>query len=196
MFQPTPLSLFQACTAVVLLLVLGGSGRAEEVSTAPGITPSESGAYVKDRQTGLVWPRCAEGLQWSGQACAGTPLLLDRAEAIALAASRKQADGLSWRLPTAAELRGLVKNSPGTRGLDPQTFPPVAQEWFWSATTTVDTTTVNQYNYGNITQGRDGHNATRVDVAHGWAVSMVTGETRGDVSRRTKLPVRLVLSTH
>jgi hypothetical protein len=55
---------------------------------------------------------------------------------------------------------------------------------------------VNQYNYGNIMQGRDNQNATRVDVARGWAVSMVTGEARGDVFRRTKLPVRLVFSTH
>jgi hypothetical protein len=196
MFHPKRSPPFSTCVAMVLLIWFGGPSRAADASTAQGITPSEAGGYVKDRRSGLVWPRCAEGMRWSGEACAGTPLLLDRAEAMALAASRKQADGLSWRLPTVAELRGLVKTSPGTQGLDQEIFPPVKQEWFWSASTTVETATVNQYNYGNIMQGRDNQNATRVDVARGWAVSMVTGEARGDVFRRTKLPVRLVFSTH
>jgi len=196
MFQPKPLPLFQVCSALTLLLALGGPVWAEEALAAPGITPSESGGFVKDRKTGLVWPRCAEGMVWNGQACTGTPLLLDRAEAIALAASRKQADGLNWRLPTAAELKGLVKKSPGVRGLDPEIFPPVAEEWFWSATLAANKATANQYRYGDIVQGSSGQNATRVDLPRGWAVSMVTGEARGDVPSRIKLPVRLILSTH
>jgi hypothetical protein len=102
MFQPTPLPFFQACTTLALLFALGGPVWADEPLATPGITPSESGGYVKDRKTGLVWPRCAEGL--------------------------------NWRLPTAAERERLV--------------------------------------------------------------SMVTGEARGDVPSRLKLPVRLTLSTH
>jgi len=102
MFQPKPMPLFQACSALALLLAWGGPGWAEEALAAPGVTPSESGGYVKDRKAGLVWPRCAEGL--------------------------------NWRLPTAAERERLV--------------------------------------------------------------SMVTGEARGDVPSRLKLPVRLTLSTH
>jgi len=179
----------------VLLVVLGGTGRAEETWLVPDVAPSDTGAYVMDRKSGFVWPRCAEGMQWNGKVCDGAPLLLDRAEAMALAASRKQAEGLNWRLPTAAELRGLVKNSPGTQGLDSQAFPPVGQEWFWSSTTTVETGKTNQYTYGNIAQGNSGQNSSRLEVARGWAVSMATGETRGDFFRRTKLPVRLVLST-
>lgn len=108
MFQPKPLPLIQACSALVLLLAWGGPGWAEEALAAPGVTPSESGGYVKDRKTGLVWPRCAEGL--------------------------------NWRLPTAAERERLV---------------------------------------------------SMVSM-----VSMVTGEARGDVPSRLKLPVRLILSTH
>jgi len=180
----------------ILLVGLSGSGRAEEARLVPDIAASDTGAYVKDRKSGFVWPRCAEGMRWNGKVCDGAPLLLDRAEAIALAVSRKQAEGLNWRLPTAAELRGLVKNSPGTQGLDSQTFPPVDQEWFWSSTTaTVESGKVNQYNYGNIVLGKSDQNASRVEVARGWAVSMATGEARGDFFRRTKLPVRLVLST-
>lgn len=184
----------RACITV-LLVGLSGAGRAEEALLVPDIESSDTGAFVKDRKSGFVWPRCAEGMQWNGTGCDGVPLLLDRAEAIALAASRKRAEGLHWRLPTAAELRGLVKNSPGTQGLDSQTFPPVDPEWFWSSTTTVETTKANQYNYGNIVQGNSGQNSSRVEVARGWAVSMTTGEARGDFFRRTKLPVRLVLST-
>ena len=50
----------------------------------------------------------------------------------------------------------------------------------------------NQYDYGNIVQGRNASGANSVSFMHGWAVHMGTGEAAGDVSKKTGLLVRLV----
>ena len=156
---------------------------------APDFAPSADGASVINRHTRLAWLRCDEGMQWNGETCVGQALLLDRPEAIALAAARSKADGVSWRLPRVPELQRLA-NTPV--GLDPRLFPAAPRGWHWSATDNIDTTAFNQYNYGNITQGRTNDNTNRLAFLHGWAVNMATGEARGDVTRRTRLPVRLV----
>jgi hypothetical protein len=41
-------------------------------------------------------------------------------------------------------------------------------------------------------RGRTNENTNRMAFLHGWAVNLTSGEARGDVTKRTKLPVRLV----
>ena len=43
-------------------------------------------------------------------------------------------------------------------------------------------------------QGRTSENTTQLAFLHAWAVNLATGEARGDVLKRTELPVRLVWS--
>ena len=52
---------------------------------------SADGAYVINLRAHLAWPRCVEGMQWNGRTCTGRPLLVDHAEAVALASARKKA---------------------------------------------------------------------------------------------------------
>lgn len=153
---------------------------------------SADGAYVLDQRAGLAWPRCVEGMQWSGKTCTGQPLLLDRAEATALATDRWKAEGVGWRLPRAAELQRLVDKSLSPPGLHPQLFPAAPGQWHWSSTANVSPPSVNQYTYGNIVQGRAGDGARQAAMLNGWAVNLSTGEARGDAARTSKLPVRLV----
>ena len=83
---------------------------------------SADGAYVLDQRAGLAWPRCVEGMQWNGKTCTGQPLLLDRAEATALASERWKAEGVGWRIPRAAELQRLVDKSLSPRASTPSCF--------------------------------------------------------------------------
>jgi hypothetical protein len=132
-------------------------------------------------------------MQWNGKTCTGSPLRADHSEAFALAAARSKAEGVSWRVPRVTELERLVNKTAAPLGIDPLLFPAAPRDWHWSATTNVDAAQVNQYSYGNIRQGLTNENVNHMAFLHGWAVDMATGEARDDVTKRTKLPVRLVL---
>ena len=181
-------------------LLLGGMWLAAGAQAAdpagspasPMLVPSEDGASIIDLRARLVWPRCVEGMQWNGKTCTGQPLLLDRAEATALASERWKAEGVGWRIPRAAELQRLVDKSLSPPGLNPILFPAAPGQWHWSSTANVSAPSVNQYTYGNIAQGRAGDGARQAAMINGWAVNLSTGEARGDAARVSKLPVRLV----
>ena len=154
---------------------------------------SDDGATVFDARVKVVWSRCVEGMRWNGRMCAGSAQLVDHAGAIAFAAARRKSDGADWRLPRVTDLQRLAVQASGpSSGLDAQLFPQAPADWHWSGTANIDTGDVNVYNYGNITQGRTNANANRIAFLHGWAVNLSTGEARGDVTKRTKLPVRLM----
>lgn len=183
-----------------LCLVFGGVGLCLLPSVVAAAPPpaavdwvvSDDGTTVIDVRAQLAWPRCVEGMRWTGETCTGTPLLLDRAEAAALATARWKAEGVAWRLPRAAELQRLVNKSANPPGIDPQLFPAAPDLWYWSSTANVSGLRNNQYNYNTIRQSREGDSAGQMAMINGWAVSLSTGEARGDVARGSKLPVRLV----
>jgi len=175
-----------------LLGVHGAAPLAADMSSSGDGALSADGAYVLDQRAGLAWPRCVEGMRWTGKTCTGKPLLLDRAEATTLASERWKAEGVGWRVPRVAELQGLVDKSVSPVGLHPILFPAAPGDWHWSSTVNVSAPSVNQYNYGNIAQGRTGEGARQAAMINGWAVNLSTGEARGDVARTSKLPVRLV----
>ncbi|MEX8494839.1 DUF1566 domain-containing protein [Sphaerotilus sp.] len=161
---------------------------------APALVLADNGAQILDPYTGLAWSRCVEGMRWNGRTCTGQPVRVSHAQALALAVSRKDADGFAWRLPRVTELERLVHRSGPTPGLDPVLFPAAPAESHWAMTASIDTNMapVNQYNYANILRGRTDENTTQMAFLHGWAVNPATGEARGDVLKRTELPVRLV----
>ncbi|MEJ6007269.1 DUF1566 domain-containing protein [Paucibacter sp. AS339] len=156
--------------------------------------PSADGRNVLDSGTQQVWQRCAAGMTWNGKTCAGAPILMTRAEAVAWASGIAKADGQSWRLPRVAELKRLVSQTGGRAGSGGVLFPAAPVGWYWSVTASIDTAQVNQYDYANIARGRTNENANRLSVRYGWAVQMTTGEARADVDKLSKLAVRLVRS--
>lgn len=171
----------------LLVLVL-----APWVANAADWEVSADGAYVIDVKARLAWPRCVEGMVWTGSTCTGQPQLFDHAQAQALAVTRWKAENVRWRLPTTHELQRLVNRQANPVGLNPELFPAAPGDWHWSGSTTVITAAVNPYNYGNVMQGRTEENTNRLDLMKGWAVNLSTGEAAGDASRRSRLPVRLV----
>lgn len=176
---------------LVLGLALSRSGAAEPALDA-ALSLTDDGAYVVDARSKLAWPRCVEGMTWNGKTCTGEPRLMTHGEATAWAAQRAKADGVSWRLPRVTELRRWAARS---GKLPPQTatlFPAAPVDWYWTLTAAVDTRAANPYDYNNIRDGRS--STTRLGVQQGWAVNMATGDAEGDVSKRSRLVVRLVSS--
>lgn len=156
---------------------------------------SPDGAEVIDTRAGQAWSRCVEGMRWTGKTCEGEPMLLTHKEALTLVSARRKADGRDWRLPRVTDLRHLVSDTSTPRGQYARLFPAAPADWYWASTANVDTATkeVNPYNYGNVMSAHNGAgNVNRMAFLHGWAVNMDTGEADGEVSRRSKLPVRLV----
>ena len=169
---------------------------APTVAELPRLVPADHGAQILDPHTGLAWSRCVEGMHWNGKTCVGQPVRVGHAQALALAAARKGVDGLAWRLPRVTELERLLHRAGPTPGLDPVLFPAAPAEGHWAMTASVDLSLkqVNPYNYANIQRGRTDENTTQLAFLHAWAVNLATGEARGDVLKRTELPVRLVWS--
>ena len=75
--------------------------------------------------------------------------------------------------------------------MDAKLFPAAPGGLHWSGTANVRQLSVNPYNYDNVASSRP-KGGNRLAALQGWAVDMETGEAFGDVSRATKLPVRLV----
>jgi len=177
-----------------LLLALLAAGRvlpaAGDEAPDPGLVVTESGTHVVDARSKLAWPRCVEGMQWNGKTCTGEPRLMTYGEATAWAASRAKADGVPWRLPRVTELRRWAARNGKAVSPAAELFPAAPLDWYWTLTASIETRSVNPYNYDNLAQGRTG--GTKLGVQQGWAVNMATGEAEGDVSRRSRLVVRLV----
>jgi hypothetical protein len=176
-----------------------GLGHAAQAPPKPaqaepvGMVASPDGSFVVDERLRLAWARCVEGMQWNGKTCTGTPLMLDRAQARARAAERWKAEGLDWRLPRAPELQHLVNKSAQPPGPDAVLFPAAPLDWYWTSTTDVKSVQESQYTYGNVMQSRSGGSgANQMSFLHGWAVHLRSGETRKDMGKDAKLPVRLV----
>ena len=184
----------RALVQTMQLFVLSAAAAAAAADLPPDTewALSDNGAIVIDVRAKLAWPRCVEGMQWTGGTCIGQALLFDRAEASAHATQRWKAEGLGWRLPRAAELQRLIDKSQTPIGLNAALFPNSPEGWYWSATSNVAGRVVNQYNYKNITQGQSDPAHAQMAMLNGWAVNLSTGEARGDAARVSKLPLRLL----
>lgn len=177
--------------AALLLIGLALGGQASAQAPAPveaGVVAD--GADVIDTRSRLAWSRCVEGMSWNGKTCAGQPLLMTHGEATARATQRAKAEGLPWRLPRVTELRRWAGRSGRMSAPGAALFPAAPVDWYWTLTASIDTKPVNPYAYDNIQHGRT--SSLGLGVQQGWAVNMATGEAEGDVSRRSRLVVRLV----
>lgn len=192
-----------AAAACLIVPAAGRAASAAPAASAPVGSPPASqaapppllvadGATVVQAASRLVWSRCVEGMRWDGRTCVGRPQRVDLAGAQQLAAARRRADGLGWRLPRVPELQRLGSFARRQPAQARQLFPVAPGDPLWSATARVDSADVNPYNYGNIAAGRSAGAAQQEAALFGWAVQPFTGEAVGDVPRATRLPVRLV----
>lgn len=163
------------------------------LASAQALTPSADGRELLEAGGHHAWSRCVEGMRWDGRSCQGRPALFTHAEALAMARSRSEAEGQAWRVPQLRELKHFGE------GLahEPQaaTLAPAApQGWYWTGTVRIDSESANPYAYRNVQRGATETHVDRLIVQTGWALDPRSGETRGDMPRRERLPVRLVRS--
>ena len=123
---------------------------------------------VVDLQHGVEWMRCSVGQIWNGTDCEGVALHLtqeDVARAIVIANAQL---GPGWRLPSRAELEGLVCKACAPVKIEQDSFPNTLAEPYWTGE-------VNSF-------------ASR----HIWTVNFMTGHTYGRFFPTQEVLVRLV----
>ncbi|MDC0992917.1 DUF1566 domain-containing protein [Alphaproteobacteria bacterium] len=123
---------------------------------------------VIDLQHGVEWMRCSVGQIWNGTDCEGVAVQLtqeDVARAIVIANAQL---GPGWRLPSRAELEGLVCKACAPVKIELDSFPNTFAEPYWTGE-------VNGF-------------APR----HIWTVNFMTGHTYGRFFPTQEVLVRLV----
>lgn len=116
---------------MLVLLILGIVSRIP-VHAAPFVVSSD-GLEVTDTQTGLIWQRCAVGMQWNQKTCTGTPQYFMWYEALPAAQDQARATGKVWRVPNVKELATILDRSHINQAIDPLTFPATPNDRFWSS---------------------------------------------------------------
>ncbi len=95
---------------------------------------SPDGTEVTDTKTGLIWQRCALGMSWVGNTCAGTATNYTWENALAQAASVASSTQVAWRLPNEKELKSLVETACTWQAVNEIIFPATpADAWSSSA---------------------------------------------------------------
>jgi hypothetical protein len=123
---------------------------------------------VIDLQNAVEWMRCSVGQQWDGKTCAGEAVALNHDEIAKAIVIANEQVGPGWRLPSLAELEGLVCETCAPVKIELDSFPNTMAEPYWTGE-------VNSF-------------ASR----HIWSVNFMTGHTYGRFFPTQRILVRLV----
>jgi len=136
-----------ATVGICLLLATAVTDAATCRTELPSSTPTDrfntTNETVNDKQTTLIWTRCAIGQQWTGSACAGEAQAMSWSEAVALVQHINQ-QGLAgqkdWRLPMVPELASIVERQCFNPRVNEAVFPGAPSAVFWSSMEKMGTT--------------------------------------------------------
>lgn len=101
-----------------------------------GTNPADS--EVRDKVTGLIWQRCAQGMSWNGSTCTGIATAHSWTAALELArtATATTASPVTpWRVPNRAELLSLPERACHLPAINTSWFPQDPGNWVWSSST-------------------------------------------------------------
>ena len=95
----------------------------------------KQGNLVTDLEQGIIWLRCSLGQRWdpSTEQCQGEVMRLSHAEIDQVILQANQQLGGRWRLPTLAELEGIVCLECPAPKIDAEVFPNTASEPYWTS---------------------------------------------------------------
>jgi hypothetical protein len=138
------------------------------VADAPNTRYKITTSTVLDKQTGLVWMRCAVGQTWSSTVgCTGTPTMMNWQTALQTAESTTFAGKSDWRLPNQKELQSLIESRCSEPAININVFQNATTDGLWSSSP-------NAHNSNNA-----------------WLVDFFNGND-GDETKDISLAVRLV----
>jgi len=142
------LSLFLYLMAVSLAI---GAQTCNGTLTAPDsrYAVAANGMTVLDQQTGLIWARCPNGMNWDGAACTGKATTYTWQKALTAADTSTLAGYTDWRLPNVRELASLVEPGCVDPALNTRIFPNTPGTDFWSSSPYVGSVYVAWYVYFN-----------------------------------------------
>ena len=123
---------------------------------------------VIDLQHGIEWMRCSVGQIWNGTDCEGVAVQLTQEDVVRAIIIANAQLGPGWRLPSRAELEGLVCKACSPVKIELDSFPNTLGEPYWTGE-------VNGF-------------APR----HIWTVNFMTGHTYGRFFPAQQVLVRLV----
>lgn len=103
------------------------------VADAPNSRYKITTSTVLDKQTGLIWMRCALGQTFDGTGCTGTPTSMNWQAALQMAESTTFTGKTDWRLPNQKELQSLVENRCYAPAINTAIFPGTTSIGFWSS---------------------------------------------------------------
>jgi hypothetical protein len=108
----------------VRLVHAGSPPSQNRLGQAERFVISPDGTEVTDTLSGLVWRRCAEGMNWNNQAgsCDGSMTLFYWKDAFDHAKANREG---GWRIPNIKELFSIVDHEVDGVPLDPIAFPNV-----------------------------------------------------------------------
>jgi hypothetical protein len=92
---------------------------------------------VTDKQSKLMWMRCAVGQSWAQGTCVGQTTGLSWADAEQAAKAINKAGKFfysDWRLPQLPELASISERQCRSPRINLEVFPNTAADFFWSAT--------------------------------------------------------------
>ena len=123
------LSIFSRLTMMCLLFISMGNAVKPSQASTQFIMRDH---IVIDIRSGVEWLRCSIGQTWDGNTCTGKIVKLnhdDINQAIKLA--NEQLGG-NWRLPSLAELEGIVCHDCEGVKIDEAAFPNTSAEPYWT----------------------------------------------------------------
>ena len=158
---------------------------ATPASSTAAFQLSADASMVIDLRGKLAWPRCTEGMVWSGKACTGMAEVFNYKQASAHAAQRSKTESLRWRLPRVAEFKRLLDRSSKPQGLNPELFPNAPRDWHWTG----NAQRLNSYSYDQV--NKSGSIAS-LSAQQAWAVNTETLQAVPDMGKGNALLLRLV----
>jgi hypothetical protein len=93
---------------------------------------------VTDKQSNLMWMRCAAGQRWSAGSCLGEPSALTWNAAQGVAQSINKSGNFfynDWRIPQIPELAGIAERQCRDPRINLSVFPNTPADDFWTAST-------------------------------------------------------------
>ncbi len=130
-----------ACLVLVFSVIKSSYAAQDCKSYIPEETPDNrytidaTNGTVLDKQTGLMWSRCALGQ--TGSDCAGGSIaFFTWQDALSAAGASNLAGHANWRLPNIEELRSIVAYHCASPSINLNAFPNTLASLAWSSSPT------------------------------------------------------------